>query len=89
MPVVKIPPPYRGPTQGAGAIEVAGATVREALEAVDAMHPGFGDLIFDGTGAVHKFVTLFVNGEEIGRDAVDTAIAAGDDVEVIAAIAGG
>jgi molybdopterin converting factor small subunit len=89
MPVVKIPPPYRGPTRGAGAIEVAGATVREALEAVDAGHPGFADLIFDGAGSVHKFVTLFVNGQEIAREAVDAPVAAGDEVDVIAAIAGG
>ena len=89
MPVVKIPPPYRGPTAGAGAIEVAGATVREALGAVNAGHPGFGDLIFDGDGAVHKFVSLFVNGEEIARGEVDAPLAAGDEIEVIAAIAGG
>jgi sulfur carrier protein ThiS len=89
MPVVKIPPPYRGPTGGAGAVDAPGTTVREALDAVAAAHPGFGELVFGGDGAVHKFVTLFVNGDEIGRDAVDTAVAAEDEIEVVAAIAGG
>ena len=89
MPVVKIPPPYRGTTQGAGVIDVDGATVREALEAVEAGHPGFAELVFDGSGEVQKFVTLFVNGDEIARDAVNTAVAPSDEIEVIAAIAGG
>jgi len=89
MPVVTIPPPYRGPTQGRQSIEVAGRSVRECIEAVDAQHPGFSAQIFDPKGAVHAFVTLFVNGEEIARDAVDTAVASGDEVNVLAAIAGG
>ena len=89
MPVVKIPPPYRGPTHGAVAVDVVGASVREALEAVAAGHPGFGELVFDANGAVHEFVSLFVNGEKIARGSVDTAVESGDEVELIAAIAGG
>ena len=47
MPTVHVPPPYRGPTQGRETIEVAGATIRECIEAVDAYHPGFAAQIFD------------------------------------------
>lgn len=86
MPKVLIPPPYRGPTGGRDAIEVAGATVRECIAAVEAAHPGFGPQIFDAAGAPHKFVKLFVNGEQAPPDA---EVAPDDRVEVLAAIAGG
>ncbi len=89
MPKVIIPPPYRGPTEGHAQADVDAATVREALNAVDERYPGFGELIFDGGGAVHRFVKLFLNGDPLPPEGLDTALAAGDVVEVLGAIAGG
>jgi sulfur carrier protein ThiS len=89
MPEIRVPPPYRGPTQGLATVEVQGSTVRECIAAVEARHPGFAAQVFDSGGQLHGYVTLFVNGEEIGRDAVDSAVGAGDVVEILAAIAGG
>ena len=89
MPQVKIPPPYRGPTQGHAVIEVRGTTVRECIEAVEAQYPGFAEQVFDPEGNVHRFVTLFINGDEVGRDANDAPVAEDDEVDVLAAIAGG
>jgi molybdopterin converting factor small subunit len=89
MPQVTIPSPYRGPTQGQAVIAVAGDTVRACIEAVEAAHPGIAELIFDAAGGVQPFVTLFLNGDELGRDEVDRPVGADDEVEVLAAIAGG
>ena len=89
MPQVKIPPPYRGSTQGHAEIEVRGTTVRECIEAVEAQYPGFAEHVFDPEGNVHRFVTLFINGDEVGRDANDAPVAEDDEVDVLAAIAGG
>jgi molybdopterin converting factor small subunit len=89
MPTVKIPPPYRGPTQGRAAIEVSGGSVRACIEAVEAECPGIAELIFEPAGGVQPFVTLFVNGEEIGRGQADTPVGVDDEVEILAAIAGG
>ena len=89
MPRVKIPPPYRGPTQGKAVIEVVGESVRACIEAVEAECPGIAELIFDASGRVQPFVTLFINGEEIGRGEADTRVDADDEVEILAAIAGG
>jgi hypothetical protein len=89
MPRIKIPPPYRGPTQGRAAIEVVADSVRACIEAVEAECPGFAELIFDPSGGVHSFVTIFVDGEEIGRGDADAGVDAEDDVEILAAIAGG
>lgn len=89
MPQVRIPPPYQGPTQGTAVVDVDGATVGECIRAVDRRYPGFSAQVFAVDGSVHRFVTLFVNGDEIDRDAIDRAVADGDEVEILAAIAGG
>jgi molybdopterin converting factor small subunit len=89
MPMVKVPPPYRGPTQGEAVIEVEGTTVRECIQAVEARYPGFLEQIFDAKSNFHRFVKLFVNGDEVARDGADAPVGAGDEVEILAAIAGG
>ena len=89
MPTVHVPPPYRGPTGGEAKVLVEGSTLRECLEAVEARYPGFLGQVLDAAGRQHRFVKLFVNGEPAARDALSTAVAQNDDVEVLAAIAGG
>ncbi len=89
MPEVHIPPRYRGPTNGERLVEVAGGTVRECIAAVDARHPGFGELVFDVEGKIRLFATVFVNGEELNRAAGDTQVAKSDRIEILAAVAGG
>ena len=89
MPSVRIPPPYRGPTLGAAAVDVDGVTVGAALDAVERKYPGFLAQVLDDDGNVHGFVKLFKNGEQIVRDPLRTPLAARDDLEILAAIAGG
>jgi molybdopterin synthase sulfur carrier subunit len=89
MPQVHVPPPYQGPTLGNGRIDVEGASVLACLEAVGAKYPGFLEQVLDSQGAVHRFVQLFVNGDEIDRGALETPVEASDRVEILAAIAGG
>jgi molybdopterin converting factor small subunit len=89
MPTVTIPTAYRGPTQGVASVQVAGATVEICIRAVGDLYPGFIDQVLDARGAVHRFVKLFVNGDEIDRTALDTSIAEGDEVEILASVAGG
>jgi molybdopterin synthase sulfur carrier subunit len=89
VPQVEVPSRYRGPTNGRSRIDVDGRTVRECIEAVEAQYPGFSELVFDAQGGLRRFVRLFVNGDELARDALDTPIADGDRVEILAAMAGG
>jgi sulfur carrier protein ThiS len=70
-------------------LKVQGATVLECLEAVEADYPGFRAHVLDGNGRVHRFVRLFVNGQPVASDALDTPVEEQDEVEVLAAIAGG
>jgi hypothetical protein len=88
VPQIIIPPPYQGPTQGVGRVEVEGATLRACLQAVEERHPGFLAQVIDPAGKVHRFVKLFVNGELAGGD-LGVALESGDELEIVAAIAGG
>jgi molybdopterin synthase sulfur carrier subunit len=89
MPNVRIPPPYRGPTQGTAEIRVEGASVLECLEAVERKFPTFLPQVLDEDGNVHRFVKLFKNGAHLTREALREPLAPEDDLEIIAAIAGG
>jgi molybdopterin converting factor small subunit len=89
VPVVVVPTAYRGPTRGESEVPVEGASVRECLQAVEAKYQGFLPQVLDGSGAVHRFVKLFINGDLIAPDALDTPVERDDRVEVLAAIAGG
>jgi molybdopterin synthase sulfur carrier subunit len=89
VPKVEVPPRYRGPTGGLGVIEVDADSVRACIDAVEARHPGFRELILDRDGNIRRFVRLFVNGEALDRDAVDTLVSDSDQVQFLAAAAGG
>jgi molybdopterin synthase sulfur carrier subunit len=90
MPTVVVPPPYQGPTQGKAEIDVSAATVRESIDAVERLYPGFKPLVIDPTGEVHHFVKLFLNGDQLAkRDALEHHVDASDRIEVLSAIAGG
>jgi molybdopterin converting factor small subunit len=89
VPKVDVPPRYRGPTGGLGLIQVDADTVRSCIEAVEAEHPGFRELILDSEGDLRRFVRLFVNGDAIDRDAIDAPVADSDEIQVLAAAAGG
>jgi len=89
MPVVIVPPPYRGPTRGEGEVKVGDGTVRSCLEAVERQHPGFLSQVVDGGGEPHGFVRLFLNAEPLREAAMETPLAGDDRLEIVAAIAGG
>ena len=89
MPKVEVPTRYRGPTNGLGVVEVEAETVRSCIDAVEARHPGFRELILDREGNLRRFVRLFLNGEALEREAVDTPVTENDRVQILAAAAGG
>jgi hypothetical protein len=89
MPLVRVPAPYRGPTRGEAEIPAAGATVRECLDDVETRYPGFRAQILDDDGRTHRFVRLFLNGQQLGPAALDARVGPEDALDVLAAIAGG
>jgi molybdopterin synthase sulfur carrier subunit len=90
MVQVRIPTPLRKYTAGAEAVPAEGATVAALVADLDKRHPGIRERICDESGAVRRFVNIFVNGEDIRfLQNLDTAVKAGDEVSVVPAIAGG
>lgn len=90
MTVVRIPTPLRTYTQGAAEVDVAGATVREILTALEQQFPGLGPKLVDEKGAVRRYVNLFVDDEDIRfLQGADTPVTATNTISVIPAIAGG
>lgn len=89
MPRVVIPPPFRGPTQGKGEIEVEGKTIRACLDAVEVEHKGFLDQVVAPDGTVQRFAKLFVNEEQVTDGDLEMELDSDDEIEILAAIAGG
>jgi molybdopterin synthase sulfur carrier subunit len=87
---VRIPTQLRSLAGGVGEMEVEGATVGDALKALDAAHPGFSERLFDDSGTLRRFVNVFVGEEDIRfLDGLGTAVPVGTVVSVVPAVAGG
>jgi molybdopterin synthase sulfur carrier subunit len=90
MPTHRIPTQLRTLTDGAGEVSVDGSTVGEALKALDAAHPGFGERLFDADGNLRRFVNVFVADEDIRfLDGLSTPVEDNTTISIIPAVAGG
>jgi molybdopterin synthase sulfur carrier subunit len=90
MATVRIPTQLRTLSGGAAEVDVEGSTVGEVLKALDAAHPGFQARLFDDTGALRRFVNVFVADEDVRfSDGLETRVDAGQTVSIIPAVAGG
>jgi sulfur-carrier protein len=86
---VKIPAQLRAVTDGEGEIEVEGATVGEALDAVFEEHDDLRERITED-GGLRRFVNVYVSGEDIRfSDGLETELSDGDEVTILPAVAGG
>ncbi len=92
MAAVLIPVIFRGPTQGESRVSVPEETIGACFDAVEARFPGLRELVIDAeSGGVHRFVKLSLNGEVLAHvpGVLETTVDENDEIEVIAAIAGG
>jgi len=92
MAKVIIPILFQGPTRGEAEAVVEGATIADCFDLVEAKYPGLKEMVIDpSTGEIHKFVKVTLNGELLARDTQTLAqsVGADDELEIIAAIAGG
>jgi molybdopterin synthase sulfur carrier subunit len=87
---VRVPTTLRTLTAGASEVSVDGATVGEVLSALEAAHPGFADRILDDSGALRRFVNVFVADDDVRfLEQLDTPVPDGETVSIIPAVAGG
>ena len=87
---VRIPTTLRLLSGGASTVQVEGATLSEVITNLEAAHPGLQDRLLDETGALRKFVNLFVADDDVRYlDGLNTATPAGATISIIPAVAGG
>jgi len=87
---VKVPTIFRAEVGGSQTVEGSGSTIRTLLDDLDHRYPGFKGRIVNGDGGLHRFVNLYVNDEDVRYlSSLDTAVADGDTVSILPAVAGG
>jgi molybdopterin converting factor small subunit len=68
---------------------VEGETVGDVLKALEAAHPGFGDRLFDESGALRRFVNVFLGEEDVRfLDGLNTPVG-NQGLSIVPAVAGG
>lgn len=84
---VVIPSQLRSYTGGASQVEVEGATVERALDALDRRFPGLKFRVIDEQDRIRPHMRIFAN----GRRAADIRLALqdGDEVFILGALSGG
>lgn len=87
---VLIPTPLQKLTNNQATIECDGATIGELIEALENDCPGIKARLCDESGKLRRFVNFYLNSEDIRfLDGEATAVADGDEVSIVPAIAGG
>ncbi len=87
---VRIPTTMRPLAGGASTVQVEGVTLAEVIANLDAAHPGLGGRLLDESGALRKFVNVFVADDDVRYlQGLDTPVPTGETVSIIPAVAGG
>jgi molybdopterin synthase sulfur carrier subunit len=87
MALINIPSAMRKVTGGQAKVEVPGATVGEALEQLERLHPGIRDRLVEDD-RVRGGLALFVDGE-MPRGGLRTGLKPDSEVFFAPAVAGG
>ena len=88
--VVRIPTPLRRMTNGQDKVELQAAALSAMIENLEADYPGIKERLIDENGELRYFVNIYLNGEDVRfLQGLDTAAAAGDEISIVPAVAGG
>jgi molybdopterin synthase sulfur carrier subunit len=87
---VRIPTILRSYTGGAKSVEGSGDTLADLLTDLDSRHAGLRGRLITDEGALHRFVNVYVNDEDVRfLGSLDTKLKDGDAVTILPAVAGG
>jgi molybdopterin synthase sulfur carrier subunit len=91
MPTLLVPGVLRTESGGESRLEVAAAgSLRAVLDEVGERWPRLARRIRDESGAIRRYVNVYVDGEDCRRlSGLDTEVAAGAEVQVLPSVAGG
>ncbi|MDQ3916193.1 MAG: MoaD/ThiS family protein [Actinomycetota bacterium] len=87
---VKIPTQLRPLVGGAAQVEATGETLDGVIADLGERFPGVAARLLDETGALRRFVNLYVDDEDVRfLQGLETPVQPGSSVTIIPAIAGG
>jgi len=92
MPItVRIPTPLRKLTNEQDTIVAEhNGTLAELIDVLERDFPGLKERLCDETGELRRFVNVYINGEDVRfLSGLQTALAAGTEVSIVPAVAGG
>jgi molybdopterin converting factor small subunit len=71
-------------------VDASGATVGELLRDLAGRSSGLAEQLFTDDGALHRFVNVYVNGQDVRYlDVLETPVSERDAVIILPAMAGG
>jgi molybdopterin converting factor small subunit len=87
---VLLPTLLRAHADGASSVTADGATVGEVFSNLIARYPGLAGNLIGDDGALHRFVNVYRNDDDIRYlDQLDTTVSDGDEISILPAVAGG
>lgn len=87
---VYVPTPFRHLVGNRARVRAAGGNLRQVMDDLDAQFPGFTAQVRDASGEIASHIGVYVNQIEVeALNGEATALAAGDEVAFIPALAGG
>lgn len=88
--VVRIPTPLRRMTNGQDKVELQEAALSAMIDRLEADYPGIRERLIDENGELRYFVNIYLNGEDVRfLQGLETTAAAGDEISIVPAVAGG
>lgn len=85
---IRLPAPLRQTVGGQTTVPIDAADVASLPAAIAERYPDLASRVLRG-GAFGRFVTVFVDGEDLRFLAPDTSLAAARTIEVLPAVSGG
>jgi molybdopterin synthase sulfur carrier subunit len=87
---VRIPTPLRAATDGTAEVSVDASNVETVIAELETRYPAIKGRLRDESGALRRFVNLYVNGEDVRfQNGLETSLKSGDELSIVPAVAGG
>jgi MoaD family protein len=87
---VQIPLPLRGSTGGMSEVEATGGSIREIISDLVASYPAIRERLFMGDEELNRFVSIFVQGQDVRLlEGLETTVKEGDVITILPLAAGG
>jgi len=90
MAQLRIPTVLRPAVGGQSSLEIEASTIGELLGELTTRYPNVGPQVLGADGALHRFLNVYVNDDDVRYiGGLNAALSAGDVVTLLPAVAGG